>query len=179
MRKLLTIALVFTLLLMIAITTVKAVSGATIVDDIYALGKKYGFTQADRLRGERYVADNPITDEQAEAIYAKALEAVKILEDAGAKNVKKLDKELNAEQKVAFEAKCQEAAGLIGLTLVYKNGNVEVYKNGKKIDTYTFTDDKLAYTGNSSNIGVVVGSSVAVIALVAVAFLARKKFINE
>ena len=49
----------------------------------------------------------------------------------------------------------------------------------KKIDTYTFTDDKLAYTGNSSNIGVVVGSSVAVIALVAVAFLARKKFINE
>ena len=179
MKKLLTLAIVFALLATLTITTVKAVSGATIVDDIYALGKKYGLTEADRVRAERYVADNPITDEEAEAIYARALEAIKILEEAGATDVKKLDTQLNAEERKAFEEKCQEAAGIIGLTLTYVNGNVEVYKDGKKVDTFTFTDGKLAYTGNSTNIGVVVGSSVAVVALVAVAFVARKKFINE
>ena len=179
MKKLLTMALVFVLVSMVAITTVKAVSGATIVDDVYALGKKYGLTEADKARADRYVADNPITDEEAATIYAKAQESIKILEEAGATDVKKLDTQLNAEQRAAFEAKCQEAASVIGLTLTYNNGNVEVYKDGKKIDTFTFTDGKLAYTGNSSNIGMVVGSSVAVVALIAVAFVARKKFIND
>lgn len=179
MKKILTIALLFVLLSMVTITTVKAVSGATIVNDIYSLGKKYGFTESDRLRGERYVADNPITDEQAAAIYEKAQAALKVLESTNATNVKKLDKELTLEQKKELEAICQEAADILGLTLVYNNGCVDVYKDGKKIDTYTFTDDKLAYTGNSTNIGVVVGSSVAVVALIAVAFLARKKFIND
>ena len=176
MKKILTISIIFIMVAMLAITTVKAVSGATIVEDIYNLGKKYGFTQADKARGERYVADNPVTDEQAATIYAKAQEAVKVLEEAGATDVKKLDKQLNKEQKIKFEGICQEAAGVLGLTLTYKDGCVEVYKDGKKIDTYTFTD-KLPYTGNIVNI-VVVASCVVVIALAVYSIVRKKKPAN-
>ena len=172
MKKLIAISLVFLMVAMFATTTVKAVSGATIVEDIYNLGKKYGFTEADKVKGERYVADNPVTDEQATAIYAKAQEAVKVLEEAGATNVKKLDEQLTHDQKVKFEEICQEAASILGLTLTYKNGNAEVYKDGKLIDVYTFTD-KLPYTGNTVSIIVVV-PAVAVIAL-ATFVIVRKK----
>ena len=176
MKKLITISIVFIMVAMLAITTVKAVSGATIVDDIYNLGKKYGLTESDKVRAERYVADNPVTDEQASAIYAKAEEAIKVLEEAGATNVKKLGTELTAEQKSKFEALCQEAAGILGLTLTYKDGYVEVYKDGKKIDTYTF-GGKLPYTGNVVSIVVIV-SAVVVIALATFVIVRKKKTVN-
>lgn len=177
MKKLIVLSIVFLMVVMFTAPTVRAVSGATIVDDIYNLGKKYGFTEADKLRGERYVADNPITDEQAVAIYAKAQEAFKYFEGTNATNVKKLDTQFTKEEKIKFEALCQEAASIIGLTLTYNNGNVDVYKNGKKIDTYTFTDGKLPYTGNSMNLVLVV-SSVAVIALATFVIAGKKKTVN-
>ena len=177
MKKLIIISIVFMMVAMFTVSTVKAVSGATIVNDIYNLGKKYGFTESDKLRADRYVADNPITDEQATAIYAKAEEAIKYLEETDAKNVKKLDTQLTKEQKLKFENLCQEAASIVGVTLTYNNGNVDVYKNGKKIDTYTFTDGKLPYTGNNINVILVV-SSVAVIALATFAIVRKKKTVN-
>ena len=172
MKKLIAISLVFLMVAMFATTTVKAVSGATIVDDVYNLGKKYGLTEADKARADRYVADNPITDEQAATIYAKAQAAVQVLEEAGATDVKKLGEQLTADQKTKFEALCQEAASVLGLTLTYKDGYVEVYKDGKKIDTFTFTN-KLPYTGNTVSIIVVV-SAVVVMAL-ATFVIVRKK----
>ena len=176
MKKILTITTLVIMIIMFFMATVKAVSGDTIVDDVYKLGIKFGFTEADKLRAERYVADNPITDEQAEAIYAKAQEAANYLEQTGATNVKKLNTQLTKEQKIKFESLCQEVASIIGLSLTYNNGNVDVYKDGKLIDTYTFTDGKLPYTGNNTSLVVV--SSLAVIAPVAVAFVVRKKFVN-
>ena len=65
---------------------------------------------------------------------------------------------------------------IVGVTLTYRNGTAEVYKNGKKIEVFYFTDGKLAYTGNNINIVLVV-SSVAVIAL-ATAYIVRKKKTN-
>lgn len=177
MKKIFLISILFIMIAILFSTTVNAVTGATIVNDIYNLGIKYGFTEADKVRGERYVADNPITDEQAAAIYAKAQEAAKYLEETGATNVKKLDTQLTKEQKLKFENLCQEAAGIIGLTLTYKDGNVEVYKAGKKIDTYTFTDGKLPYTGNTMSIISIV-ASVAVIALATFVIVKRKKALN-
>ena len=176
MKKFLIISIVFALFAMLTITTVNAVSGATIVEDIYNLGKKYGVTEADKVRGERYIADNPMTDEQAQAIYEKALEGVKILEKAGVTDVKKLDKQLTKEQKKEFEAICQEAAKIINLSLIYNNGVVDVYKDGKKIDTYTFTDNGLVYTGNRTYLFIVI-PVVAVIALTTVYIV--KKRVNE
>ena len=176
MKKILVMSIVFIMVSMLAITVVNAVTASSVVDDVYALGKKYGFTEGDKAKADRYIKDNPITDEQAQAIYAKAEEAAKVLEEAGATDVNNLDSQLNADQKQRFKDICQAAADILGLKLVYVNGDCEVYKDGKKIDVYTFEDDKLAYTGNNVNIVLVV-SSIAVVAI-AVAFAFRKKFIN-
>ena len=175
MKKIISTLILFVMIVALATTLVKAVTASSLVSDLYGLGKKYGATNADKVKAERFVSENPITDAQAQEIYAKAQEAIKVLEEAGATNFKKLNTELNAEQKKKFRAICQEAADIFGVTLTYRNGNVEVYKDGKLIDVYTFTD-KLAYTGKNVNLVLVV-SSVAVIALAAT-FVLRKKFAN-
>ncbi len=175
MKKILILSIVF-IVLAIFTTTVNAVTADTIVNDIYELGKKYGVTEADKLRGERYLADNPITDEQANQRYEKALKALSIFDKANATDVKKLNKQMTTEEKNQFRTTCQEGADIIGVTLTYRNGAVDIYKDGKKIDTYTFTDGKLPYTGNTLNIVIVV-SSVALIAL-ATFFIAKKKSVN-
>ena len=176
MRKIFLVSMIFVIALIVIMPTVKASSAATIVDDLYNLGVKYGFTEADRVRGERYISENPITDEQAEKIYTIAQEALEIFERTNATNVKKLDKQLTNAEKKEFRAKCQEAADVLGVFLVYNNGCVDIYKDGKLIDTYTFTDDKLAYTGNSAKV-VLVASAVAVIGVGAL--IVRKRFANE
>jgi len=175
-KKLVTITTLFLMIVMLLQVAVSAVTASSLVDDLYALGEKYGVNEEDKVKANRYLKDNPITDEQAQAIYAKAQEAVKLLDEAGVTDGSKLDTQLTKEQRDQLEKIAKEAADIIGVTLVYKNGTVEVYKAGKKIDVYTFGTKTAAYTGN--NITLVVASSVAVIALVAVAFVVRKKFAN-
>ena len=128
-------------------------------------------TSADKVKIERYLADNPVTDEEANAIVAKADEAVKVMEDAGVSSYS----ELTSAQKSQLKTIANEAASIIGLTLKFSVGKVEIYKDGKLIETVTSTNGKLAYTGN--NTAVVVASSLAIIALVAV--VAKKRLSVE
>ena len=153
-------------------TVVKATTSATLADELYALGAKYGMTSADKIKIERYVADNTVTDAQANAVVAKAKEAVKIMEDAGKTNINSLT---NEEKKL--KAKANEAASILGLTLTFKSGTVEIYKNGKLIDTVGASNSgKLVYTGNNTS-AILVVSSIVAVALTA-NFVARKKFAN-
>ena len=176
MKKIVTIATIFLMVVMFATTIVSAATKESLVNDLYALTSKYGVTEADKIKAERFLSDNSITDEQANQIYAKAKEAIKVLEEAGVTDVKKLYTQLTKQQKIKFEALCQETASLVGARLIYRNGTVEVYKDGKKVEVFYFTDGKLAYTGNNINIVLVV-SSVAVIALATV-YIVRKKKTN-
>ncbi len=178
MKKTLIFSLLFLLTITIFTTAAKAVSGSTIVNDLYELGIKYGFTEADKLRGERYVADNPITDEQAEIMYERAKQAEKYLEQTGATDVKKLNTQLTKEQKKKYRQLCQDIADVIGLKLTYRDGMVDVYKDGKLIDTYTFTDGKLVYTGNNINF-TLIGSLIVAIALISAVFVFKKKLKKE
>ncbi len=179
MKKSSIISILFIIIISCLITASKAVSATTLPNDIYLLGKKYKITEADKLRGDRYLKDNPITDEQANAIYQKVLEADKLLEEAGITDIKKLETQLNRNQKLEVERVCQEAAEIIGLKLLYKNGIVEVYKDGKKIDTYTFLDQKLSYTGNN-NLVIIISSVLIVLALsTASIVILKKKAANE
>ncbi len=93
------------------------------------------------------------------------------MDNAGVKDFNKLSKEQKAEIKTI----ANQAASIVDVTLTYKSGSVEIYKNGKLIETVTNHNGKLAYTGNN-NLGLVV-SSIAVIALASVA-VARKKLAN-
>ena len=176
MKKILTISILFIMIVMMFSGMVNATNKDSLVNDLYALTSKYGVTNADKVKAERFLTEYPITDEKANEIYAKATEAIKVLEDAGVTDVKKLYTQLTKQQKIKFEALCQETASLVGARLIYRNGTVEVYKDGKKVEVFYFTDGKLAYTGNNMNIVLVV-SSVAVIAL-ATAYIVRKKKTN-
>lgn len=169
MKKLLTSVLLIVMLVMVIAPFVNA-SSETLADDLYAKLSAYGMTSADKVKVERYSADNEVTDEQASAILAKADEAIAIMDAEGTKDVR----ELSADAKAKIKAIAQEAASTIGLTLVFTSGTVEVYKDGELIDTVTLSNSgKLAYTGNNMNVLLVV-ASVAVIAL-ATTVVVRKR----
>ena len=139
-------------------------SSNTLSNDLYSKLSAYGMTSADKVKIDRYLADNPTTDEQANAILAKADEAVAIMQASGKTN----------EDKNKIKAIAQEAGSVIGLTVSFKADGVEIYKGSKLIEKITTTGSKLAYTGNTVNF-VIIGSSVVAMALVLI-FVARNRF---
>lgn len=171
MKKTISMAILFVMLVMLTLTGVQAAS-TTLADDVYAKLAPYGATASDKVKMERYLADNPVTDEEAKTILGKVDEAIAVFDAEGIKDYTKLS--LDAKNKVKSIA--QSAANTIGLTLTFKKGTVEVYnKEGKLIETASIKNTgKLAYTGNNVNTVLVV-SSIAVIALAATV-VAKKRF---
>lgn len=142
-------------------TSVNAATTDELVDKIYSMGQPYGLTSSDKVRLERFLADNPVTEAEADTLIAKAEEAVAVMENAGATSVS----ELTREQKNELQGIAKEAASIVGVNLVFKAGTVEVYKDGKLIESISNNYGKLAYTGNNI-------STVAVVSLVAIFALA-------
>ena len=172
MRKTLVITILFVMVALLATTVVNATSSSELADTLYNLGSKYGMTSADKVKIERYLADNPVTDDEANQIVAKAEEAVAIMEEAGVTDITKL----STAQKNQLKTIANEAASIVGITISIKAGVVEFYKDGKLIETATLNNGKLAYTGNSTNVVLVV-SSIAIVAL-ATGIVAKKKLAN-
>ncbi len=171
MKKLLTISILAVMLVLMTVTGVNATTNDNLAETLYNIGSKYGMTKADRVKIERYLADYPVTESEANAIVAKANEAVKVMENAGVTDYTKLTK----AQKAQIKSIANEAASIVDVTLAFKKGSVEIYKNGKLIESVSNNSGKLAYTGNNNVVLVV--SSIAVIALASVA-VARKKLAN-
>ena len=171
MKKLLTISLLALMLILMTVTGVQATNNDNLASTLYNIGAKYGMTKSDKVKIERYLADNPVTESEANAIVAKANEAAKIMDEEGTKDYKKLPESKKAQLKTL----ASEAASIVGATVSFKADSVEIYKDGKLIETIGSNSGKLAYTGNN-NIALVV-SSIAVIALASVA-IARKKLAN-
>lgn len=171
MKKLLTISMLALMLILMTVTGVQATNNDNLSSTLYNIGAKYGMTKSDKVKIERYLADNPVTESEANAIVAKANEAAKIMDEAGVTDFSKLSEDKKAEIKSI----ANQAASIVGVTLTYKSGSVEIYKDGKLIETVTNNNGKLAYTGNNNIVLVV--SSIAVIALASVA-VARKKLAN-
>lgn len=172
MNKILSIGILMVMALALLGGAVNATTTKTLADELYALGAKYGVTSADKVKIERYLADNPVTEEEANQIMAKANEAVKIMEDNNATTLDQVKKEDREKLKTI----ANEAASVADLTITFKPGTAEIYKDGKAIETVTMNNGKLAYTGNNTNIVLVV-SSVAIIALATI-IVARKKLAN-
>ena len=172
MKKTLVITILFVMVALLATTVVNATSSSELADTLYNLGSKYGMTSADKVKIGRYLADNPVTDDEANQIVAKAEEAVAIMEEAGVTDITKL----STAQKNQLKTIANEAASIVGITISIKAGVVEFYKDGKLIETATLNNGKLAYTGNSTNVVLVV-SSIAIVAL-ATGIVAKKKLAN-
>lgn len=170
MKKFLTVSLLFVILMMAFATVTNAATSATLANELYAKGAKYGMTSADKVKIERYLSENPVTDADADVILAKANEAVTIMENAGAKNYD----DLTTAQKEELKTIATAAADVVDVKLVFKAGSVEIYdKDGKLVETVAENNGKLAYTGNNINIVLVV-SIIAIIAL-AITVVAKRK----
>ena len=130
-------------------------------------------TSADKVKVERYLSENTVTDEQANAIVAKADEAIAVMEAAGTTDYSKL----TDAQKDQVKSIANSAADIIDVKLVFKKNTVEIYNNaGKLIETIGNNNGKLAYTGNNVNV-VLTTSVIAVIALAIT--VATKRILNE
>ena len=171
MKKLLSISILALMLILMTVTGVNAANNDSLANDLYNIGAKYGMTKADKVKIERYLADNPVTESEANSIVAKANEAAKVMEAEGTTDYKKLPEAKKSELKKL----ASDAASIVGATVSFKANSVEIYKDGKLIETIGNNSGKLAYTGNNNTVLVV--SSIAVIALASVA-VARKKLAN-
>lgn len=173
MKKSLLISILTAVIVMACATLVNAATTATLADELYAKGKKYGMTSADKVKVERYLSENTVTDEQANAIVAKADEAIAVMEAAGTTDYRKL----TDAQKDQIKSIANSAADIIDVKLVFKKNTVEIYNNaGKLIETIGNNNGKLAYTGNNVNV-VLTTSVIAVIALAIT--VATKRILNE
>ncbi len=173
MKKSLLISILTAIIVMTCATLVNAATTATLADELYAKGKKYGMTSADKVKVERYLSENTVTDEQANAIVAKADEAIAVMEAAGTTDYSKL----TDAQKDQIKSIANSAADIIDVKLVFKKNTVEIYNNaGKLIETIGNNNGKLAYTGNNVNV-VLTTSVIAVIALAIT--VATKRISNE
>ena len=173
MKKSLLISILTAIIVMACATLVNAATTATLADELYAKGKKYGMTSADKVKVERYLSENTVTDEQANAIVAKADEAIAVMEAAGTTDYSKL----TDAQKDQVKSIANSAADIIDVKLVFKKNTVEIYNNaGKLIEKIGNNNGKLAYTGNNVNV-VLTTSVIAVIALAIT--VATKRISNE
>ena len=172
MKKTLAIVLLAIIAVMALATGVNAATSSTLADELYSKGAKYGMTSADKVKIERYLAENPVTDAQANELLAKADEAIAVMEKAGVTSYNKL----TIAQKDEIKSIATEAAKKVDLKLVFKTKSVAIYNaDGKLVETVTNTNGKLAYTGNTVNVVLAV-SVVAVLAVATV--VVRKRIVN-
>lgn len=169
MRKTLKVAILFIMLALLATTVVNAMGSKDLAAKLYNIGEKYGMTSADKVKVERYFNQYPVTEEEAETLIKEAYAVAEVMDAEGVTDISKLSKEGKEQLKLI----ANEAAEVVNVTLKFDGKSAEVYKDGKLIETITMDNGKLAYTGNSINIVLVV-SLVAIVALTSVVIIRRK-----
>ncbi len=171
MKKTLLATLIFVIVALFATTMVNATTGAELPDLIYKKGAKYGVTESERVKMQRYIDKYPVTDEQADQVMAKVDAVVKIFEKAGVTDAKDLSEaDLKKVQQLGTEA-----AAILDVKVVWNGAVATIMHDGVTEEVLDFSDE-MPNTGNEIN-GALVVSSIAVVALTA-GLLLRKKFAN-
>ena len=135
MKKVVSILILFVLLASMT-TIVNATSADDLADTLYEMGEPYGLTSSDKVRIERYLSDNDVSDDQADEIVAIAERAVAIFEEAGVSTYS----DLTDDEKSELKSLANEAADVLGLTLVFGTKQVEIYQDGTLIEVVTLED---------------------------------------
>lgn len=174
MKKIVSIVVLVAILVVAASTVVNATTNSELADKLYQIGSKYGLTSGDKVKIERYLSDYPVTNEQADKLVEKANQAAGIMDAAGKTNISQLSK----ADKDALKAIANEAADIVDVQLTFNKSSVTIKKNGKVIETIKSENGKLTYTGNETNVVLVVSSVVAVALVATVVVVARKKIAN-
>lgn len=167
MKKFLRITLVLMAILLCTVTVVNAATTDELVayasKTFTVAGEEVKLSDADLVKVKRYLADYPVSEENADKIIAKVDEAVALMNKAGVSDPTKLSK----AQKDELLKIAQEAASLAGATISYDNKDkvVSIYRDGKLYDTASLTSYKFVQTGSTMY---VVIALVAVIAIATV-----------
>lgn len=177
MSKIVKISIIAIILLLLLTVGVNATTNDTLADELYELGSPYGLSATDKVKIERYLSDYPVTDSEAEALIGYANQVIAIFESAGVTNYA----DLTTAQKDQIKSIANEAASLIDVTIVYHVNYVEIYKDGKLIETIYETNGKLSYTGNTettTNTGIIVATILGIAVVGTVAVIAGKRYAN-
>lgn len=169
MKKMVKVAILSLIAIMLATTLVSATTSAGLAEELYSMAKGYGVTEADKVKVERYLSENPVTDAQADKIVEKAQAVLDLAKNEGVTDLTKL----SVESKQKAIALANDAAAELGVTLDFTGTTVKVYKDGKLLETISSNNGKLAYTGTESNVVLAV-SAVVVLAL-ATFIVAKRK----
>lgn len=176
MKKVLSIILM--LVMGVALTT--AVNAVTPNEDLKAFlsgeftvaGEKMKLSSADLVQVDRYLADNPVTEEQVADIKAKVNDAVEYVNNTGVTDLSKL----TTEQKKTVLSKANAAAAVVGLTIDVntKEGTVFVL-SGSDVVVEKSIDDTFKRTGGQEVMPIVILSALAIIAIAGAAYVKRNK----
>ena len=168
MKKFVTVAVLFVLLIISTFTAVNAATSQTLPDELYAIGSRYGMREVDRVKMEQYLRDNPLSDTDCNEILSLAKQAEQIMIENNTTDVHILP----ADVKAQLKSLAVRAADIAGVTLDFKIDRIDVYKDGVMINVLS-SSDKLAYTGNTVT-PIIIASAVAMIAIATI-ILIRKK----
>ena len=166
MKNTIRILLVVVAVVLLSATLVSATSSSELADKLYAMTKDYGATTQDKVKVEKYLAENPVTDAEANDIIAKVEEIIAIADEEGVTDLR----DLSAESKETVMSIANDIADIVDVKLDFSGKGVVVYDaDGNKITSF----GEPPYTGATANVILVV-SIVAIIAL-ATAIVAKKE----
>lgn len=178
MKKALTVALLFVMIMTVAMTVVNAATMATkdtLASEVYAIGSKYGMTAEQKRQVEIILANRDLDDYECDKILTYAKSAAQIMDDNGLKSYEDL-KNASADIKAELRTLANSAADYAGVTLKFTADGIVVIDSETGKTLTTFTDpSKAPYTGSNS---ILVISSVVAIALVAAVVTKRTLVAN-
>ncbi len=169
MKKIM-ISILISLVIILSMTSiVSAVTTDELLDYLRTQGGSY-ITESDIVRIERYFKEYPISEEQADQLKTKIDEAKAVVDAVGGDL-----RNLTSADKDKLKGIANEVATIIDINLVFKKNSVDIYKNGKLIETASLEGNQiLVYTGNESNKNVLLISGVAILVLATGTILVRK-----
>ena len=170
MKRLATVTLLIVMAVAFLAGTVNAATESELLEylsqEFTVGGETVSISEADKVKIERYLNENEVTAEQADAVIAKVDEAVAVLEAAGETDITKLSQ----EDKNKLMGIANDAASTLGLSLSYdaSTKTLSVYKDGQLIESTSITSsEELVQTGMTNYVYIAI-LAVVVIAIAAV-----------
>ena len=170
MKRLATVTLLIVMVVAFLAGTVNAATESELLEylsqEFTVGGETVSISEADKVKIERYLNENEVTAEQADAVIAKVDEAVAVLEAAGETDITKLSQ----EDKNKLMGIANDAASTLGLSLSYdaSTKTLSVYKDGQLIESTSITSsEELVQTGMTNYVYIAI-LAVVVIAIAAV-----------
>ena len=83
MKKIKIIVAMLIAIIIMGTANVFAATTNELINEVYSIGSKYGLTNSDKVKIERYLRDNPVTEAEADKLIEKAKEIDSIMQKAG------------------------------------------------------------------------------------------------